>query len=413
MATLLPPRPLPIRALNAGGRLLGRLGLGRGVFDADRAVEAAIRTTGLSDFGGEGFRAHLALLLGSAEQDARLNAIGRMALGRDVQTTLENRLRVVEERKRHPEIARERIPAPLFVLGLPRTCTSILHELLALDPENRAPLTWEVMSPCPRATPEAFESDPRIARVDTQLDQVDRIIPDFKKMHRMGGTLPQECVMLLNYDFTGLQYFCSWRVTSYQRWLDDRDLTPAYRLHHELLQHFQSAVRRPHWVLKSPQHLWTLPELLATYPDARIVQTHRDPAKAVASVVSLVTLLRWLGSDEVDPHEVGREWTEQIDHALTRSMQARDADGEAGRYYDLAFRDFMADPVGAVSKIYAWMGRSLSDEAEARMRAYLARHSADEHGRHRYDPADYGLVPDALRERFAPYMQRFDIAPEV
>jgi hypothetical protein len=412
MAALNPPRPLPIRILNTGGRVLDRLGFGRGVFDADRAVDAAIQATGLSDFGGEGFREHLAELLGSAEQDARLNALGRMALGRDVRLTLENRLRVMEERKRHPEIARERIESPLFILGLPRTSTSILHELLALDPRNRAPLTWEVLSPCPRSTPETFESDPRIARADAELDQVDRVIPDFKQMHRMGGALPQECVMLLNYDFTGLQYYCSWRVSSYQHWLDDRDLTPAYRMHHQLLQHFQSGVRRPHWVLKSPQHLWTLPELLAAYPDARIVQTHRDPAKAVASVVSLVTLLRWLGSDAVDPLEVGADWTDQIERALTRSMQARDADGKPDRYHDLAFGDFMTDPIAEVRRIYAWAGWTFSSDAEARMRAYLARHSADEHGRHRYRAEDYGLVPDALRERFAAYMRRFGIVAE-
>jgi hypothetical protein len=412
MAFVHPPRPLPIRGLNAGGRWLRRLGFDALPLDPDRFVEEAVKTTGLSDFDGESFREPLGRFLASAEEDARLNTLGRMTVRREVRTILENRLRVVDERKRHPEIANQRIEAPLVIAGLPRTGTSILHELMAQDPENRTPLTWEVVTPCPRPTPETYESDPRIAQTDAQFDQVDRVIPDFKKMHRMGGALPQECVMLLNYEFTGLQYFCSWRLQSYQRWLDEQDLTPAYRMHRQLLQHFQSAVPRPHWVLKSPQHLWTPGELLKTYPDARIVQTHRDPAKAVASVVSLVTLLRWLSSDDVDPLECGADWTDQIERGLTRSVRSREADGDESRYYDLYFRDFMSDPIGSVRRIYAWAGREFSTVAEERMRAYVARHSVDEHGRHRYRAEDYGLVPDALRERFAHYMERFDIPAE-
>jgi hypothetical protein len=327
--------------------------------------------------------------------------------------TLQNRLRLLDIRRRSPEIADERIREPVFIVGLPRTGTSILHELMALDSENRAPLTWEVLSPVPRPEADSFDTDPRIEEADRQLAQTDRIVPDFKKMHRMGARLPQECCMLLNHDFMSMQFHVSYRVPSYQDWFERQDLRPAYAFHRWQLQYLQSGVPTQHWVLKSPQHLWTLGNLLEAYPDARIVYTHRDPVSSVASVASLCCLLRSMCTDQIDPHEIGADWAERIATALEGALKVRQQGTHpVERFFDMYFHEYVANPIAMLRRIYAWLGRELSVEAEARMRGYLAAHPQGQHGRHHYSPADYGIDADALRARLSPYQMHFDVPSE-
>ena len=406
-------RPRALRALNSGGRLLRRLGVRPVDLAPDSLLAGASRRAGLADFGDARFREALERLSRALDEEARLSLLGRLIARRDLVQTLENRLRLLDERRRHPEIADEPIEAPLFIVGLPRTGTSILHELLAQDPENRVPLTWEVMWPCPRPEAGSFDTDPRIARAERQLGAADRLIPDFKKMHRMGARLPQECCMLMNHDLMSVQFHTTYNVPSYQDWLNRQDLAPVYAFHRAQLQHLQSRAPARHWVLKSPQHLWTLEALLRVYPDARIVHTHRDPLKAVTSVASLVSLLRSMASDDVDPLEIGADWTRLIADAVDRTLRVREArSGEPERFFDMHFREYLADPVAMVGRIYRHFGRGLSPGAEQRMRRYLAAHPADEHGRHRYAPEAFGLDPRALRARFERYRERFAVAEE-
>jgi hypothetical protein len=408
-----PRRARTIRLLNAAGRALARVGYQPISMSAERLLETAAKRTGLSDFGDARFREPLELLLRACREEAGLNLLGSMIVQAETLRTLQNRLHLLDVRRRSPEIEDQRIREPLFIVGLPRTGTSILHELLALDPENRAPLTWEVLSPWPRPETASFDSDPRIAEADRQLAQTDRIVPDFKKMHRMGARLPQECCMLLAHDFMNMQYHVSYRVPSYQDWFERQDLRPAYAFHRWQLQYLQSGVPTEHWVLKSPQHLWTLGDLLESYPDARIVYTHRDPVSTVASVASLCCLLRSMCSDEIDPREVGADWAERIATALEGALKVRQQGTHPpGRFFDMYFQEYLAEPIAMLRRIYAWLGRVLSVGAEARMRSYLAAHPPGQHGRHQYDPADYGIDADALRARLSPYQMHFDVPSE-
>jgi len=413
MSELRAARPLGLRLMNRAGAALRRIGVPLASLDADALLQAARRNTGLSDFGHDAFRAPLARLLASLERDAQLTLLGRVIARRDLVRLLENRLRQVELRKQHREIDGERIERPLFIVGLPRSGTSILHELMAQDPSNRVPMTWEVLHPFPPPEAATFDSDPRIAQVDAHFSGIDRLLPDFKTMHPMGARLPQECVAITQHEFASMVWHTTNRVPSYQNWLDGADLRWVYESHKRWLQVLQWKAPAERWVLKSPGHLWALEALLAVYPDARIVQTHRDPLKVVASLVSLVCTLRTLASDAIDPHEIGRDWTQRLAAGLDHATRVRDAAKlPDSQIFDVPFRAFMADEIAMVRKIYEHFGMEYTAEAERRMRNFLAQNAADKHGRHSYDLSLGGLDEPTERKRYAAYQERFAIPSE-
>lgn len=407
------PLPLPVRAFNAAGGALRAAGVPLVRLEAESLCARARRATGLDDFGDPWFRAPLAVLLDALEREAALHLLGRVIARGDLTRLLENRLRMTDVIARHPEITAAPIARPLFVVGLPRTGTSILHELLAQDPANRVPMTWEVMHPYPPPERATYATDPRIAALDRHLAGVDRLLPEFKTMHPMGAELPQECVAMTAHDFASMLFSTTHRVPSYQAWLDGADLRPVYRSHRRQLQYLQWRCPAEHWVLKSPGHLWALDTLLAEYPDACVVQTHRDPLKVIASLASLVATLRSMASADIDRAAIGAEWTRFLADGLARAAAARDRwPTTAPPPFDMQFADFLRDEIAMVRRIYAHFGRALSAEAEARMRGFLARNPRHQHGAHRYTLADAALDPAAERTRYAAYQARFAVPSE-
>ncbi|HEY8156986.1 MAG TPA: sulfotransferase [Myxococcota bacterium] len=408
-----PQRPLGLRAFDWAGRALRAAGVPFARLDVDGLLARAARRTGLHAFGDARFQEPLRRLVASLESDAALTPFGRIVARRDLGRLLENRLRLHDAFLRHPEIGDGPVERPLFVIGLPRTGTSILHELLAQDPASRVPMSWEVMEPWPPPERASYPSDPRIARVDAHLRGVDRVIPGFRAMHRMGAQLPQECVAITAHEFASLIFHTSYRVPSYQSWLDQADLRPVYAAHRRWLQYLQWRCPAERWVLKSPGHLWALDALLAVYPDARIVQTHRDPVAVLASLVSLIHTLRGLASDAADPSEIGADWASRLAAGLRLASEARDrAGGGSARFLDIRFSDLVGREIEQVRRIYDHFGMELRPEAEARMRRYLAEHPRDQHGAHRYSLGFGGLDEGRLRPRFAEYQRRFQVASE-
>ena len=409
-----PPRlPLAVRAANQVAGALRAVGVPLARLDEAHLVAAATRSTGLSDLGDEPCLEPLRILLGSLEREARLTWLGRSIARREIVRLLENRLRLVEDRKRNPEIAKVEIRRPLFVVGLPRTGSTIFHDLLAQDPANRVPLTWECMWPSPPPRRESFETDPRIAECDAQFPGVDRLIPGFKAMHPMGAHLGQECVVLTQHSFASPIFHNEYRVPSYEDWVDACDWRPVYEFHRRQLQHLQWRCPGERWVLKSGMHMWGLEQLFEAYPDALVVQTHRDPVKVATSFASLATLVRSMGSEAVDAREVAADWIPRLARALEHAMDVRKRLGEPReRFFDLQFREFVSDPIGAVEKVYGHFGLPLSGQAVDRMRAFVAANPQGKHGVHRYRPAEYGLDPDRERERFRRYTERFGIEAE-
>ncbi len=382
--------------------------------DVDRLAAEAQQATGLDDFGDPSWREGLERLTTALRDEAHLSELGVQIAASEIVMYLSNRLSVTEWHRAHPEIAAVDVTPPIVIIGQGRTGTTILHDLLAQDPAHRVPLTWEVDRPCPPPESATYDTDPRIEEIQTRLDGTELLIPGFKAMHPLGARLAQECVRITGAEFRSLIFPTQYRVPSYARWvLQDADMAPAYRWHRKFLQLLQSRHPARRWVLKSPGHLWCLGELLAEYPNALLVQTHRDPLRIIASLSSLVALLRRLASDDTSVPGAATEWAEYIVDGLDRSVAARrEGTVPASRVVDVHFDGFMADPFATIRRIYERLGLELSAHAEARMRAFLAANPSDKHGRHGYTFADTRLDAGAWRERARPYQEYFDVRSE-
>lgn len=384
-------------------------------FDRDRLVDEATALAGSDDLGDDTWQEGLDVLLDSYANEARLHELGVEIAASGVVEYLANRAGITAWRKDHPEIAQGPVDHPIFIVGQPRTGTTILYDLLALDPELRAPLTWEIDKPLPPPETATRDTDPRIDEVDAVLSMADSLIPGFTSFHPMGARLAQECVRITGGDFRSMIFFCQYRVRTYDRWLlHEADLAPAYRWHRQFLQHLQSADPAPQWLLKSPAHLWDLDALAAEYPDAVIVQTHRDPLKVITSVSALSAHLRKMASDDVDLHEISADYAEDIFLGLDRGMDARQRGViPSDRIVDVHFQDFVADPIETVRSIYTALGRDLDELTEKKMRAFLAEHPGDGGGGGtRYRFADTGLAEGSLRERAEAYEAFSGVARE-
>lgn len=380
----------------------------------DAIVGRARETTGLSDFGEDTWEDGCRRLLAALEDEARLSQTGRGVAAAMLVAQMEARLWVTDWHRRHPEIAEGPITAPVFILGQPRTGTTILFDLLAQDPQFRVPLTWEVTTPNPPPETATYDTDPRIAEGQLRAEFSELMLPGFQAIHPSGPLRGQECVAITSGDFKSMLYSTTFRVPSYGRWLqDEADLASAYRYHRRFLQLLQWRHPGSPWLLKSPAHQWSLPALFAEYPDARIIHTHRDPLKVIASTASLAAHLHRVATDESSIPEEAAEWVEYLVEGNDRSVTARE-DGTVppSQAVDLAFADLMADPFAAVRGVYEHLGLTHTDEAEQRMRRFLADNPSDKHGVHAYSFSETLLDADDVRRRTRRYEEYFAVPRE-
>jgi hypothetical protein len=405
--TLDQTRPiLPVRLLNGCGTLLDKSRIPRTPIRAVDLIETAKRRCGLDDFGGGDFFEGLSRLIDSCQRESQLNLIGRIVLRADLIRTLCSRLFMQRDREVYPSIVRQEIHEPLFIVGLPRSGTTLLHTLLAVDPEHRVPLTWEVMTPSP---PTRDNKKRRIQRAISSCNCFNWLAPTFRHVHPVGAELPQECVSLMAPTFMSDQFDAMYYVPSYRAWFFHQDLRPPYEYHRRFLQHLQFRRNGRRWVLKAPTHMFALPTLLAVYPDALFVQTHRAPLDAMASVSSLITILRRVFSDAVDPQTVCREAIDYWSKTLDRFLQDRGRLAER-RICDVNYVEIRRDPLAVVRHIYAHFGWSLSQKVEERMRRALESQPEDRYKLHRYDLSQFGVQEAESAARFATYCDRFGLA---
>jgi Sulfotransferase family len=405
--TLDQTRPiLPVRLLNGCGTLLDKSRIPRTTIRAVDLIETAKRRCGLDDFGGGDFFEGLSRLIDSCQRESQLNLIGRIVLRADLIRTLCSRLFMQRDREVYPSIVRQEIHEPLFIVGLPRSGTTLLHTLLAVDPEHRVPLTWEVMTPSP---PTRDNEKRRIQRAISSCNCFNWLAPTFRHVHPVGAELPQECVSLMAPTFMSDQFDAMYYVPSYRAWFFHQDLRPPYEYHRRFLQHLQFRRSGRRWVLKAPTHMFALPTLLAVYPDALFVQTHRAPLDAMASVSSLITILRRVFSDAVDPQTVCREAIDYWSKTLDRFLQDRGRLAER-RICDVNYLEIRRDPLTVVRHIYAHFGWSLSQKVEERMRRALESQPEDRYKLHRYDLSQFGVQQAESAARFATYCDRFGLA---
>ena len=384
-------------------------------FDRDTLVADAMSATGLDDFGAPTWEEGLDRLLDDLGHEARLNELGVLIVTSEVVEYLTNRLGITAFRTQHPGVGAKPITRPIVIVGQPRTGTTILYDLLAQDPQLRAPLSWEVDRPLPPPDPATSDTDVRIAEVQARIDLADSLIPGFTAFHPIGALHAQECVRMTASDFRSMIFNTQYRVPNYNRWLlYDADMAPAYRWHRQYLQHLQAQQSPQQWLIKSPAHMWHLDALAGEYPDAVVIQTHRDPLKVVASVSALVAHLRQMASDETSVPDAAASFADDIVLGLERSIEARDDQAIAAeRFIDVQFTEFVADPLATIRGVYEHLDLELTAVAEQRMRAFLESHPGDGGGGGtRYRFADTGLDADELRERSRPYQDRFGVLSE-
>jgi len=376
--------------------------------DADDLVTAAIAATGLDDLGDIPFREPLAVLVESVNRDAGLDDDRLAVAGTTIVGLLVKRLRLVDDRKTFPAIADERIVAPLIIVGLPRTGSTNLHALAAQVTGMRAPQNWEMAMPSPPPEAATYTTDPRIAQMQAGIDLLP---PEMLARHPMSATRPEQCNALNDWSLVNQAVMAYYHVPTYRDWLLQADYTPVYEAHRRTLQHLQW--RAPgQWALKYPKHLIALDRLLAAYPDARIVWTHRDPAVVLPSVASFTGYIRELTSGPIDEPSYGREWTAFEELVLLRGLAVRDAVGDDDRFYDVHYHDVMADPTRAVAGICEHFGIPFGADSEAAIRRWVDDHPKTKHGSHHYTAEQFGLDAEGLHRRFAPYIERFDVAVE-
>jgi hypothetical protein len=324
---------------------------------------------------------------------------------------LTNRLCIRHELKENPEILKEEIHRPLFITGMPRSGSTLLQRLFSTDPANRCLYFWEAVRPAPLRRVRSQDPHPRIAEAKKKLRYMHGMIPDYNTVHPMNPEYPEECFFLFINTFASPEFGLFVRAPQYSDWASCQDRIPVYHYFRNQLQLLQFRSRGERWVLKDPVHVGSLEALLAVFPDACIVHTHRDPLRVVPSTCSLIARLRGMYSDRVDLVSIGQQVIEGTSKLLERGAQVRDTANPA-QFYDVHYNNLMEDPIGTVRGIYEYCDCRYDDGLEERMRQWLVKNPQGKHGRHRYSLEQFGLGREQVTKQFARYYQRYGITPE-
>lgn len=407
-----PARPDWVSKINAEGVCLDQ---GMVVpLNEQSLLDEARRNTGLSDFGSDGWYEPFKVYLKSLNEEANLNFLGRILTRSDLLNLLQARLQIEEAYKRHPEIDGEVIERPLMIMGQGRTGTSILFQILGADPNNGLIKTWEAMFPCPPPEKASYLTDPRIERANQLITQWSRVVPTLESMHEFTGDIPTECLQVLAINFTSSWLNIYGQVPSYNQYLARADWVSAFQYHKRVLKLLQWKNPRKQWVLKTPEYIQYMPQVLQVYPDAGFVWTHRDPVKVMASIVNLVGTLHWIRSDT--PFRAGA-----FDHLTQSDMAAASLNRtidwlENGsvpkeRVCNIHYHAFVADPMAAVEQIYHQFGLDLPEASRQAMAAYIQASARSKRPAHSYDLGSPDEVT-ADRRHFERYQAYFHVPTE-
>ncbi|MEW6268407.1 MAG: sulfotransferase [Thermodesulfobacteriota bacterium] len=403
-------RPDWVRRLNAMADSVG--GDARRIvpIDARELLEEAETSLGFAPrghFGDPSWRQRFTELA-CAVDASTMHVVGRLMTRQELLRALRTRFLLTREVDADPTIADAPIEAPVIVTGPARSGTTILFELLALDPALRAPAAWQALHPLPRAQA-ARDEQQRLAASECEQELWADVQPEFAAIHELRSDLPVECVTLTLPCFSGPHWMMVAQLAGFTP-----DNAVMYDFHRRILQVMQHGGPKRTWLLKTPGHLMTLEMLFTTYPDAWVVQTHRDPAKTMPSTVSTTAMVQWMRTDHVDvaplAQAIEMAFTYGLNHSVELRTTARDTVPQ--RFVDVHFDRLMKDPVGAVGDAYATMGRSFTGQHADRIRAYLRDKPKGKFGTHRYAPEDWGFTADSLRRGLAPYVEHFRVALE-
>ena len=370
------------------------------ILELEEAMAAAQESTGLSDWGtDDSWRAGLGEVIAAAHADPRPAV--RESVTAEVARLLALRLRLAADEADCPAITAAPVRRPLIIVGFPRTGTTYLHELLSLDPAARAPLAWESRTPWPAPDAATFGSDPRIAAAQARFDAMLATRPEFQAMHAVGAQLPAECQEIMMLHFASANFWHRFGLSSYAAWFATARRSGKYRTHKRVLQELQWKGPRGRWTLKSPEHMFDLAELLETYPDACLVQTHRDPATAMASLARLIYTNQAMYIPQTDPREVGDVVRAVWGTAFDRVMADRALPGVDGAVLDIAYRDLVTRPADSVRAVYERFGLPYTNAFHRALTGHLARQRPRSGDGGEHDNHDLAGAFPAYRERFA------------
>ena len=345
--------------------------------------------TGLSDFGGNSFLEPLEILLRSLRDEARLNARGVFMMHHTMLRLLTNRLLTEQAFVENPAMIDTPIDRPLYIIGFPRTGTTLLHNLLACDPAARWLRLWEGLYPAP--SPQSLINDPRIGKVEDWANGFDKAVPRLATAHKLEPRGPEECLWLIEHTFTDLIFELRAHVPTYSHWLAEHEAdVNIHQYYRRQLQMLGAHCNGSHWVFKAPRHLPGLAGLLEVFPEARIVQTHRDPVAVLPSLCSLCEILRSAASDVIDKPAIGTHWHARLKSIVERARAVR-ATVAKGQILDVQYADLVTDPIATVRQIYDQHGYGFTKPFETAMRQWLSKNHQHKHGAHRYTLEEYGL----------------------
>ena len=402
-----PYRPFPIKLYNYLGRESRKLGLS-GDLNAEILVERARRKTGLADFGDGGHFEALAVLVKSINDEADLTATGRLIQKSRFTGALVNRLRIEELLRTHPEIHDTDLGRIILVTGLQRSGTTLLHRLLNSNPDIRGLSGAELLEPVPAGGMEGRGKLARKLRSILAQRAITYLSPRFMAVHPISYSEPEEDVLLLDLSFMSQAPEATMHVPGYSCWLEDQDHRQAYEYFRKVLKILCWQSPGSQWVLKTPHHMEYLDVFLKTFPDARIVQTHRDPRKTLPSFCSMVAQGRAIFSDRVDPGEIARHWCRKTRRMIELTEAVRSS-ADPDRFMDVSYYDLMQDPIAQLRRIYQWIGGDLDDMTVQRAENYIEANPQNRFGRHSYCLSDFGLSEAIIEEHFSHYREKYGI----
>jgi hypothetical protein len=400
-------------ALNSLGRQLRRWGWRRPL-TVEGILDSASRYTRLSDWGDERFHEPLRVLVQALEEEAELTPLGRFFVRVSLRHFAANRLWVRQYVKNHPDALEQPLPRPLFVVGLPRTGTTLLYNLLCQDASRRPIRLWEALQPAPSVDLAAGKRDVRRTKAKVLVHVLNRWgSPKLRSVHALDPDGPEECTSLLLNTFVSPAFYLLGNIPTYVDWLRGRgrELLPwAYAEYRTCLQVLQHQGRKAAWILKSPAHSYGLHALLTVFPDACVVQTIRDIKQVIPSACSLFAIMQGIYSDNVDCRLLGPEILQLMGEL--EQCAREDTSRNPARIYPIEYRTLMSDPIGAVRAIYRYFDLPLEDEMEQRMRDWMARNPANKHGTHQYDLEQFGLTVADIERVFGSSEERLSSVPQ-
>ena len=371
---------------------------------------AAAQLGGWDDFGAGDYRRGLEVLLHSMDYDPHWSEEGRARGWAGLVNVLAARGHAVRAMAQNPGFDATPIRAPIIITGIPRTGTTALHKLLALDPQFQGLQTWLTSAPQPRPLRETWEGNPQFRKTVAEMAQRHADKPAALAAHAMAAEEVDECCLVLRQGFVSNLWTCGWSAASYDLWRQEASEVPGYAHLNRVLRLIGSTEKDKRWLLKNPGHVENLDALFAAFPDAMVVQTHRDPATAIPSLCALLIgnhALFEQGRVAERAWQMGSRETDKWARALRRAEPVRQA--HERQILDVAHGDFHRDPMGTVERIYAFAGLTLDDDVRVAMVLRIAARPEQARGAHRYDLGTFGLTADGVRERFGDYVSRFDL----